>query len=241
MSLFINTNTAAANAANNLSTSNAHLQNSLNKLSSGSRIVNASDDAGGLAVSMNLTSAALNAGASVSSDANQLSFLQAQDGVLQVMGNVLTRMSQLSALAKDPTVTTTGYGTEFTQLSTELGALAGAQYNGSSIFGALGTAVAAATLPTTSGLTISAGVDTEIASLATARATNGAAQSAIGYDSQVQTVTQTNLQAAAGQISNVDVATEATNLAKWNVMVQYGAAMLAQANQSNQVALKLIQ
>jgi flagellin len=242
MSLFINTNTAAANAAANLSTSNANLQDSLNKLSSGSRIVNASDDAGGLAVAMNLTSAALNAGASVSSDANQLSFLQAQDGVLQVIGNVLTRMSQLSALASDPTVTTSGYGTEFTQLSTELGSLAGAQYNGSSIFGALGN-IAAVSTSFTSGLAIgsAAGITTAIGDLASARATNGAQQSSIGYDSQVQTVTQTNLQAAAGQITDVDVATEATNLAKWNVMVQYGAAMLAQANQTNQVALKLIQ
>jgi flagellin-like hook-associated protein FlgL len=39
----------------------------------------------------------------------------------------------------------------------------------------------------------------------------------------------------------VDVALEATNLAKYNVMVQYGAAMLAQANQTTQIALKLIQ
>jgi len=34
---------------------------------------------------------------------------------------------------------------------------------------------------------------------------------------------------------------ESTNLAKFNVMVQYGASMLAQANQTTQVALKLIQ
>ena len=68
MSLFINTNSAASNAANNLSYSNLQLQNSLNKLSSGSRIVKASDDAGGLAASMGLTSAATNAGSTVSSD-----------------------------------------------------------------------------------------------------------------------------------------------------------------------------
>ena len=48
MSLFINTNTAASNAANSLAYSNLQLQNSLNKLSSGSSIVKASDNAGGL-------------------------------------------------------------------------------------------------------------------------------------------------------------------------------------------------
>jgi flagellin len=188
---------------------------------------------------MKLTSAALNAGATVSKDANETSFLQAQDGVLQVMGNVLTRMSQLSALAKDTSVDTSQYGTEFTSLATELGTLAGATYNGTKLTAGIG-GLSAVTV-TTSGLAIATGVDTEIGQVASARATNGAAQSSLGYDSQVETITQTNLNAAAGQISNVDVATEATNLAKWNVMVQYGAAMLAQANQTTQVALKLIQ
>jgi flagellin len=239
MSFVINTNTAAANAATNLSNSNLQLQNSLNKLSSGSRIVKASDDAGGLAVSMKLTTAALNAGAAVSKDANETSFLQAQDGVLQVMGNVLTRMSQLSALAKDVSVDTSQYGAEFTALSTELGTLAGTTYNGTKLFNGIGGLSSVSV--TTTGLSIASGVDTAISDVASARATNGAAQSSLGYDAQVETATQTNLNAAAGQISNVDVATEATNLAKWNVMVQYGASMLAQANQTTQVALKLIQ
>ena len=41
-------------------------------------------------------------------------------------------------------------------------------------------------------------------------------------------------------LSDVDVAQETTNLAKWNVLVQAGTSMLTQANQSAQVALKLI-
>ncbi|HEX3730441.1 MAG TPA: flagellin, partial [Opitutaceae bacterium] len=55
MSVVINSNAAASIAANNLAYSSARLQNSLNRLSSGSKIVNPSDDAGGLAVSMKLT------------------------------------------------------------------------------------------------------------------------------------------------------------------------------------------
>jgi len=80
-----------------------------------------------------------------------------------------------------------------------------------------------------------------VSDIATYRATNGAQQSSTQFDAQANASTQTNLQAAAGQISNVDVASESTNLAKFNVMVQYGASMLAQANQTTQVALKLIQ
>ena len=232
MSLFINTNTAASNAANNLSYSNLQLQNSLNKLSSGSRIVRASDDAGGLGAAMGLTSAAANAASTVSSDANQISFLQAQDGVLKIAGDIATRVSQLTSLKDDPTISSaqkSGYTAESTQLTSELGTLAAMSFNGIGLFGS--NAVAACSL------TSSSSVD-DIASL---RATNGALQSSFIYDSQAQAVAKTNLEAAAGQISNVDVAAEATNLAKWNVMVQYGAAMLAQANQSTQVALKLIQ
>jgi flagellin len=183
---------------------------------------------------MSLTSAAANAGSSVSADANQLSFLQAQDGVLKIAGDIATRLAQLTSLQGDPTLSASdksGYTTEATKLQGELTTLAGMSFNGTVMFGSGAPSFAACTL--TSG--------SSLANIAAARATNGAAQSSLLYDSQAQAVTQTNLEAAAGQISNVDVATEATNLAKANVMVQYGAAMLAQANQTTQVALKLIQ
>jgi len=242
MSLIINNNTAATNAANNLSASNAQLQSSLNKLSSGSRIVKASDDAGGLAAAMSLSSAALNAGSQVSKDADQVSYLQTVDGVLQVAGSILTRMSQLASLTGDATMSTTdqaGYSTEFSALQTELGStgLGAAEFNGTAMFGTAGVVSGVSAL----SITDAAGIATALAGIASARASNGAAQSVAQFDSQVQTVTQTNLQAAASQLSNVDVAAESTNLAKWNVLVQYGAAMLAQANQTTQVALKLIQ
>jgi len=231
MSLFINTNTAASNAANSLAYSNLQLQNSLNKLSSGSAIVKASDNAGGLAAAMGLSDAANTSAATVSSDNNQISFLQAQDGVLKTAGDIATRISQLASLKTDKTMTTAdtaGYSAESATLTTELSTLAGMKFNGIDLFG--GTPSAGVTL--TSGDSVS--------TIAASRATNGAKQSALQFDSQANSSTETNLQAAAGQISNVDVASESTNLAKFNVMVQYGAAMLAQANQTTQVALKLI-
>ena len=57
MPLNINTNSAASLASYNLSKNNASLQKSLARLSSGSRITQPADDAGGLAVSMKLESA----------------------------------------------------------------------------------------------------------------------------------------------------------------------------------------
>ena len=72
------------------------------------------------------------------------------------------------------------------------------------------------------------------------RATNGAEQSRLSFASTLLTTNQTNLQSAVSNISDVDVAQETTNLAKWNVLVQSGTAMLTQANQTADIALKLI-
>jgi flagellin len=79
-----------------------------------------------------------------------------------------------------------------------------------------------------------------IQNVATMRAVNGAEQSRLNFASTLLTTNETNLQAANSSIKDVDVAQETTNLAKWNVLVQAGASMLTQANQSSQIALKLI-
>jgi flagellin len=91
MSVVINTNYAATTASNNLAASNSSLQRSLNRLSSGSKIVSPSDDAGGLAVSMKLSAAAKRQGAVSNNVGNAVSFLQTQDGALKVSGKILDR------------------------------------------------------------------------------------------------------------------------------------------------------
>jgi flagellin len=73
------------------------------------------------------------------------------------------------------------------------------------------------------------------------RATNGAEQSRFSFASSLLTTNQQNLQAATSRITDVDVASESTQLARYNTLVQAGTSMLAQANQSSQVALKLLQ
>ena len=80
MSLVINTNVAASVAAKNLNSSNAMLQKSLARLSSGSKITSPADDAGGLAVSMRMEAAIRRTDAASTNVANATSFLQTQDG-----------------------------------------------------------------------------------------------------------------------------------------------------------------
>src|SRR5258708_13824402 len=99
MSVVINTNYAATVASNNLATSNAMLQKSLNRLSSGSKIVNPSDYAGGLAGSMKLSPAPLRHGAVAAHIGNAVSLPQTQGGGPKVSGQVLQRITELPGIS----------------------------------------------------------------------------------------------------------------------------------------------
>jgi flagellin len=137
MSVVINTNTPASLAAYNLSNTNVNLQRSLNRLSSGSRINSAYDDAGGLAVSMKLSASIRRTEASIANVQNSIAFLQTQDGVLKNADKILNRMSELAALATDVTKSTNDlalYNTELTQLKQQLALSVSESFNGISLF-----------------------------------------------------------------------------------------------------------
>jgi flagellin len=269
MSLYINTNTSATLAAANLSNSNAMLQKSLARLSSGTKIVNPSDDAGGLAVSMRLSAAINRTDATSTNVSNAVSFLQTQDGSLATAGKVLDRISELKTLSADVTKSTTdldNYGVEFDALKSQLTSLATGTFNGVSLFGGstlsvttsedgsqtlnitqanLSTNVtsitgAAAGRAGLAALSVST-ITTAITAVATSRAQNGAETSRLGFAAGVLATNRTNLEAANSRIIDVDVAFESTRLAKNNILVQAGTSMLAQANASSQAALRLLQ
>jgi flagellin len=88
---------------------------------------------------------------------------------------------------------------------------------------------------------VSVGVFTQaLQNVATLRADNGASMSRLNFASDNIAVTKTNMEAAKGRIVDVDIAAESTRMAKYNVLVQASASMLAQANSSTDVALMLI-
>ena len=99
----INVNPAASGAGLNLGKANEALQKSLSRLSSGRRIVNSSDDAGGLAVSMKMAAAQKRTEATAINLRNIQSYLDTQDGAFKVADKVLSRMSELTTLARDVT------------------------------------------------------------------------------------------------------------------------------------------
>jgi flagellin len=271
MSVVINTNYAATVASNNLATSNSMLQKSLNRLSSGSKIVSPADDAGGLAVSMKLSASAVRQGAVANNIGNAVSLLQSQDGALKVTGLVLQRMSELRVLYNDVTKSVTdkaNYDTEFVALQAQLNSNTVEKFNGVTLFGstAIGNVavtedglttvtiaardltssstgvgvISGSSVTSLSSITV-AQISTAIENVATMRATNGSEQSRLGFASELVTINKANLESANSRIIDVDVAAESTQLARFNILVQAGTSMLAQANQSAQSALKLLQ
>jgi flagellin len=79
-----------------------------------------------------------------------------------------------------------------------------------------------------------------IQTLAELRATNGSEQVRLTFAADMLAINKTNLEAANGRITDVDIASESANLARLNILQQAGTAMLAQANQANQSVLRLL-
>ena len=96
MSITINSNLAATSASLSMKRAGERLTKSLMRLSSGQRIVSPADDAGGLAVGMKLQSSLRRATASMHNTQNGISFLQMQDSVLKIVGDIVDRMSELN-------------------------------------------------------------------------------------------------------------------------------------------------
>ncbi len=105
MSLVINHNLMAMDAARNLSISYNHLSTSVSRLSSGLRINSAADDAAGLAIRemMRTDIRVLNQGVRNANDA--MSLIQTADGALSVTDEKLTRMKELAEQAATGTYT----------------------------------------------------------------------------------------------------------------------------------------
>lgn len=83
-------------------------------------------------------------------------------------------------------------------------------------------------------------VDTAISNTSSMRAQMGAWQNRLQVTvSNLQSM-RTNLSAAHGRITDVDVAEETSQMSRQQVLMQAGTAILAQANQSPQMALQLL-
>jgi len=230
--------------------------------------VSPEDDAAGLAVSSRFDAQSNRINAAKANVGNSVSFNQTQDGFLKKVNKALDRMSELAVLAQDVTKTDSDrdlYNAEFTKLGAYIDDLATKDFNGVSLFdgatlsvttdsdantvdtngvdlGATAyTDATASTVDTASNASTALGkVKTALDQLATDRANVGANVSVLNSYSEQLSVLNDNLSAANSLIKDVDVATESTNFARYNILVQAGTAMLAQANSAPQSALRLL-
>jgi flagellin len=253
------------------------LNESLARLSSGSKIVNASDDPAGLAESIDLNAEIGQTTAANGNVSNAVSLLQTQDGYLQQVGSALDQMATLAVEAQDVTKTPSqlaGYQSEFNALAGYINSTGTEAFNGVSLFSGAtlqvttdgtggtfsfatanlagsnytnvtgtsldGSGAASISSATFAAATLTA-VTAAITQLASDRATVGASEERLNFVGNELGVLQNNLSAANSQLTDVDVATESTNYAKYQILVQSGTAMLAQANQNPQSVLKLLQ
>jgi flagellin len=116
------------------------------------------------------------------------------------------------------------------------------------IFGAAGTTTPTNLTPTapTSGSSNNAtaainAINAAIASLGLVQGSIGAGENKLQYATNLAQSQITSFSSAESQIRDADVATQAANLTKAQVLVQTSVAALAQANSAPQAILKLLQ
>ena len=136
--MVIKTNISALTSARNLNENQNSLSRSLGRLSSGSKLVNPSDNAAGFAVSIRLDAQISRIQAAGDNIGNALSFSQTQDGYLKKVAKALDRMGELSMLALDETKSDTDrglYNNEFVNLQNFVKSSSTRDFNSVSMFG----------------------------------------------------------------------------------------------------------
>jgi flagellin len=261
------------------------LNKSIARLSSGSKIVDPSDDAAGAAVSGQFDAASKRLSAVSQSAQVLISHAQTTDGFLVTIQEELTRMSELAAQATNGAFSASdraNYAVEFELLSANItNQVSNAKFNGAIVFDT--------NTPSNSGPTVSAVVSADgsnsytlslrnltddvtagvgtgslfglgamdissvtgasaaigqlttlLANVATDRANVNSDISSLNFHVENLGIEKVNVDSANSKIKDLDFAEEATNLAKFSILSQASAAILAQANTSMQTVLQLL-
>jgi flagellin len=216
----INTNIAAQNAQANLSAANNTVSGSVSKLSSGNRIIKASDDVAGLAIGTKLQSnvTALQIGLLNANQAGTV--LQIADGALKQIGDILSRQKALAVQANSGSLSNTERGflnQEFTALTSEIDRIVdNTNFNGitllnGSIAGDAGVTAAAPAATTSNTAAVAANVvvaDPTTGSYNTTGALNYTGASILTSGDLTVNLSQFNDPAAQGSLSAATVVAE---------------------------------
>ena len=133
----ISTNLAANSAVNYLNINSQQETSALEKLSSGSRITSASDDAAGLAISTRISSDVTTLQQAATNASQATSILQTADGGASNISDILARMKSLASESSSGTTVDSSRAyieSEFSQLTQEIDSIAsGTRYSGQSL------------------------------------------------------------------------------------------------------------
>ena len=276
MGLRINTNVASIAAQRTLAYNNEKQSQSIDKLSSGTRIVRASDDAAGLAISEKLKSRIRGSRQAERNANDGISLMQTAEGALGEVSSILTRLRELSIQASTDTIGPKDRALtdlEYQNLIEEIDRIAkSADFNGKKLLdgegevldfqvgvdnddfrdriqyniGEIDATISALgikglSVDTKDGAHESLGVlDDAIGNVSGQRANLGALQNRLSSTVNNLRVSHENLSAANSRIRDTDYALESSENTKLSILVNAGAAVLAQANAKGQQALRLL-
>jgi len=267
------TSVSSLNAQANINQTNALLNRSINRLSSGLRINQAGDDAAGLAVanSYRVDQSVLSQGIRNANDT--LSNLQIKDGAMANIGLMVDRLATLAAQAASSSTsadTLDSLDSEFSDLVAEIdrqadiAGLSSAESvsvymsqdaTGASDSGLVEGTIAAVSADdlglSTSGTAISIATAADAATavtaikdavteLGTVTNTLGSLQNRLSFAINLATNQNVNFKAAESRVRDANMAEEASNMTKFQILSQSGVAALAQANQQSSAVLSLL-
>jgi flagellin len=288
MTITIGSNISSLKAQRQLGTSTVALNRVFERLSSGKRINNASDDAAGLTIADALRADGRVAGVGIRNASDGLSYISIADGAMAEIGNVLNRLAELAQQSANGVYSSTqrsALQNEFASLSSEIeriaattvfnnvillssGATTNLQvgFDGTSTsqltitnvratlqalnLAASGSSVQVYSLTDATGASDANAqsaaraaldaVNRAIGSLSSTRGNLGAAESRLRTSISNLSITRENYVAAESRIRDTDVASDAAELTRLNILQQAGSSILAQANQQPQIALSLL-
>jgi flagellin len=248
-------NVAALGASYELGITGTGMQDTIQRLTTGKRINQASDDASGLVIANGLTADTQIDSQAQANANNMLANLQTTDGTLNQATDLLTRAAELAQEAQGSGLTpaaASALDAEFQSISTTFNTLvSGTDSTQTTALGSFGTftvTIAATDQLTNNSLTsvsaaasAAAVIATALTSIGTARGDIGAGEESLQSYSNVLGIQQQNQTAQLSQIQDANVANEVVNLTKWQILNQSGISALSKANTAGQSILALLQ
>jgi flagellin len=260
MAVVIGTNAAALLAAHHLNVNRTGLDQAMTRLASGKRINSAADDPGSIGVAASLLAGVKGAQMAKQNANAAIAAVTVADSAMIEVENMLQRIRELKVQSLSTgtysATDITNMNSEITQLSSEIDDIASnTKFNGTDVSSLAVTpavrqdgSTMTMTLPAfLSGATSvdSASnvtqIDTAINLAASARGSMGAFLNRLTATVNNLSSIAANTEAAYSKVMDTDYAAETAAVAKGQVLAQAGAAVLAQANASQQYVLTLLQ